>query len=358
MAEEMGPDARRAWASSGKTLSEVLELEELREDLPESRLIGRDQKSLDRQISAITRDLVEILRVSGLSEARERMVTLQEREDQRRTELREVREQAALAPSEVSVLEFYRKDKARLEEEAEALEQEITELESLQEELIQEMTGIAETSGLRIDEEQMRFLLSSVSGSDLLDLGAVFQNVRELNSMLEGLVRENPEDTEAARRYYGMHVILLRTLVQAHDDVVVRVDERFLPRVRELKAENDELSRETERLLRFAEDSQRALLRSSRNTQQVTREALELYEDHLKSVRDRVYEARKEIQQRIDVAWNAYRTIRIAATLAEEMTDAVQDLQTLRSLEVPELLPLQDEALRRKFMDLSEQLNP
>ena len=58
----------------------------------------------------------------------------------------------------------------------------------------------------------------------------------------------------------------------------------------------------------------------------------------------------------VDVAWNAYQTIRIAATLAEEMTQAVQDLQTLRSLDVPELVPLQDEAIQRKFRELSEQL--
>jgi hypothetical protein len=355
-AQELDPDARKAWTSSGKSIAEVLELEELREELPRSSWFSRDQKDLDRKISRITGELVEILRVSGLSQARERMQELQDLEARRLTELRSLREKIVVAPEEVSVLEFYRKDREKLKEEAEVLEEEIGRLSRLQEELIEEMTEVAARSGLSIDAEQMRFLLSSVSGEDLLDLGAVFQNVRELNTMLEGLVRENPDDTEAARRYYGMHVILLRTLVQAHDDVVVQVDERYLPRVKELKAENEDLQKETDRLLRFSEKSQQELLRSSRNTQRVTAEALELYEEHLMSVRDRVYEARKEIQQRIDVAWNAYRTIRIAATLAEEMAHAVSDLQTLRSLEVPELLPLQDKALQKKFMELSEQL--
>ena len=74
------------------------------------------------------------------------------------------------------------------------------------------------------------------------------------------------------------------------------------------------------------------------------------------TIRDRVYETRKELQQRTDIAWNAYRTIRIAATLAEEMADAVRDLQTLRSLEPPDLLPLRSEALQERFLELSEQL--
>lgn len=356
VAEEVDADVRKAWTASGKSLSEVLELEDLRGDLPKSSWIGRDQKDLDRKISNIMDDLVEVLRVSGLSRAKEEMNTLEEREEKRRDELRDLREKALLAPEEVSVLEFYRKDRQRYLEEVEALEEEIANLEMLQEELVGEMVTSARESGLQVDRNQMRFLLSSVSGEDLLDLSAVFQNVKELNSMLEQLVREDPQDTESARRYYGMHVVLLQTLVQAHDQVLVRLEERYLPRVNELKAENSSLQKETDRLLRFAEQAQRELLMSSRSTQRVTQQALELYEEHLHSVRDRVYEARKEIDQRMDVAWNAYRTIRIAATLAEEMTDAVRDLQSLRSLEVPELLPLQDEALQKKFLELSEQL--
>ena len=355
-AEEVTPDARKAWASSGKTLAEILELEELREELPESKWLGRDQKDVDREVGRLIEELVDVLRVNGLGAAREEMLKLEMLEEKRRSELRAVREKSALAPQDVSVLEFYKKDREAFQKEAVALEEEIATIREAQDVLLDDMLRTARASGLEVDERQMTFLLHTVSGSDLLDLSAVFQNVRELNQLLEGLVREDPEDTEAARRYYGIHVVLLRTLRQAHEDVLDRLDTRYLPRVEELTLENEALQEETKKLLRFAEPSQRELLRSSRDTQRVTEQALEVYEDYLRSIRDRVYEARKELQQRIDVAWNAYQTIRIAATLADEMSAAVQDLQTLRSLEVPDLLPLQEEALQQKFLELSEQL--
>lgn len=355
-AEELPADARKAWGKAGKTVEDILELEDLRPGLPESRLFGRDQKDLDEDIAVLLDDVTVALRISGLSTAREGYVELEEREAQRREELRKIREKVALAPKDVSVLEFYRKDRAALQAEADAVEQEIDNIQQLKEELVKDMVKTAQTAGVKVDREQMQFLLSSVSGSDLLDLGAVFQNVRDLHGMLEGLVRENPEDPQIARRYYGMHVVLLRALVGAHDEVVARIDDRYLPRIDELEEENTALQKETDRLIRFAEEAQLEILRSSQDTQRVTAEALDLYHEHLEGVRDRVYETRKELQQRVDVAWNAYQTIRIAATLAEEMTQAVQDLQTLRSLDVPDLVPLQDEAIQQKFRELSEQL--
>jgi hypothetical protein len=355
-AQELSTDARTAWREVGDPLEEILELEDLRETLPESRWVGRDQKDLDRDVSVLLQEVQAALRISGLSKAREGYAELERKESLRRNELREIREKAAVAPADVSALEFYRKDREAFLAEAKAVEKELENLHTLKEELVEEMILAAREAGVVVDAHQMRFLLSSVSGSDLLDLGAVFQNVRELHGMLETLVRDNPGDPEAARRYYGMHVVLLRALIRAHDDVLVRIDDRYLPRLKELENENDKLQEETDELLRFAEEAQRELLRSSRNTQRVTEEALELYKSHLDSVRDRVYETRKELQQRTDVAWNAYRTIRIAAVLAEEMTSAVQDLQTLRSLDLPDLLPLQDAALQQKFMELSEQL--
>lgn len=355
-AQELSPDARKAWSETREALEEVLAMEEERATLPESRWVGRDQKDLDRKILRVLEEATAALRISGLSSARQGVLDIERREAQRREELRELREKAALAPEETSVIEFYRKDREQLREEARAVEQELENLARLKEELIADMVAKAREAGVAVDQDQMRFLLSSVSGADLLDLGAVFRNVRELHGLLENLVRENPGDPETARRYYGMHVVLLQALTQAHDEVLTRMDDIYLPRLDELESDNQKLQAETEQLLRFAEQAQREVLLSSRNTQRVTAEAMELYRSHLLSVRDRVYEARKDLQQRSDVAWNAYRTIRIAAVLAEEMTDAVQDLQTLRSLEVPELLPLQDEALQQKFLELSEQL--
>ena len=113
-AEELPADARKAWGKAGKTVEDILELEDLRPGLPESRLFGRDQKDLDEDIAVLLDDVTVALRISGLSTAREGYVELEEREAQRREELRKIREKVALAPKDVSVLEFYRKDSKKV----------------------------------------------------------------------------------------------------------------------------------------------------------------------------------------------------------------------------------------------------
>jgi hypothetical protein len=190
----------------------------------------------------------------------------------------------------------------------------------------------------------------------MMNLSAVFNNVKGLNQQLEDLVKQSPDDPETARRYYGVHVTLIRTMVYAHQQVLDRIDYLYLPRIDELEAENDDLIKETKDLIRYADPAHLELLHSMAATQQVTRDALILYRNHLQAVRAQVYEGQKALDQRYQVAMNAYRTIRIAATLAAEMQSAVKDLSALRKMHLPALIPLNNDALQQKFSEITREL--
>lgn len=344
------------WKQSKGPLLKVIDLEATRGNLPKSKWIGRDQKDLDQDIDNLLDEVLDIMGISGLTEARATYRSLGARIDRRRTEIRELREATLSADEEKSPLEFYKKTREEYLEEIAARETDIDSLKTQQDEQVGLMMEAYRKMGLELSEAQVRFYLSSISGSDMMDLSAVFDNIRLLNNQLEELVIHSPDDPEAARRYYGIHVTLIHTMRYAHERVLNRIDHLYLDRIGELEKQNDELMRETKDLIRFSNPEHLALLQSSLNTQEVTADALVLYRQHLQNVRDQVYEGEKALDQRYQVAMNAYQTINIAATLAAEMKSAVKDLSALRTMHLPALVPLNSDALQQKFSEITREL--
>ncbi|WFB36008.1 hypothetical protein P3T73_17790 [Kiritimatiellota bacterium B12222] len=353
---EDADDTRALWKQSKDPILETMELESTRATLPESKWIGRDQKDLDREINDLLEEVLETMQVSGLTQARTAYNDFSHRIDQRRAEVRELREATLSADEDKSPLEFYKKTREDYLKEIEALEKDILNLQARQEEQIDLMMIAYEEMGIQLSEEQVRFYLTSISGSDMMDLSAVFNNIRLLNTQLEDLVKDSPDDPEAARRYYGIHVTLIRTMRYAHQQVLDRIDHLYLARIDDLEKQNEALIKETRELIRYSDKEHQPLLTSSLKTQQVTQEALILYRQHLQNVRAQVYEGLKALDQRYNVAMNAYQTISIAATLAAEMQSAVKDLSALKNMHLPALVPLNNEALQQKFSEITREL--
>lgn len=344
------------WKDSRDDIEDVLNLEEEKAGLPNAKWFKRDRKSAEKDIEKLLDDVLEVFVSTRATDLRADYVALGERITQRRQEIRDLRERTVSAPAEVSPLEFYKKTRQDLEEEIDARKQDIAELEKAREKNVDRLRAEFTHLGIRMSDEQLRFHLDTASGGDVMTLGAVFQNVREFNAQLEQLMQRDPGDTEAARRYYGMHVVLIRTLQRAHDLTLERIDEDYLPRLETLEEENDRLRKQTERMVRFASRDEKPLLHASLRTQHTTNEAIDLYRQHLLAMRDEVYEAQKKIQRRYEVALNAFHTIRVSAMLMREMESALKDLSTLRDLNLPDLIPINDAAIRDKFFDIGNRL--
>lgn len=344
------------WKDGREDIEAALDLEEEKAGLPESKWFGRDRKSAEKDIDKILDEVLDVFVSTRATDLRAEYIALGERIATRREKIRDLRERMISAPEEVSPLEFYKKTRANLQEEMEASERDIRELETAREGKVDALRREFASLGIEMPDEQLRFHLDTASGGDVMTLGAVFQNVREFNAQLENLMRGDAGDTEAARRYYGMHVVLIRTLLRAHDLTLERIDEDYLPRLDTLEKENDRLRKETKEMVRYASRDEKPLLNASLRTQHTTAEAIDLYRRHLRALRDDVYEAQKKIRRRYEVALNAFHTIRVSAMLMREMESALKDLSALRDLDLPDLVPINDAAIRDKFFDIGNRL--
>ena len=101
---------------------------------------------------------------------------------------------------------------------------------------------------------------------------------------------------------------------------------------------------------------QRGVLESSLRTQQVTADTLVLYREHLTNVRERIEKGLEAVRLRHAVAKNAYDTIHISSVLASEMQTALKDLNTLRDMHLPDLVPIADAVIQQKFNEITSAL--
>ena len=236
------------WDGVLPTLEETLALQERQAELPESSWFGEDQASNQESIDKLLDQAVAVLSTSGVEHYRDEIEALQQEIAKARKDIAEYRRQRVSAPQESLV----KRTVSDYEDAIDAREEDIRRYQNELEEVKRRFGAELREMGLELDDEQVEFLLSTVVGDNLIDLGIVFDNVKAITAQLETLVEESGEDLQSARRYYGMYVILLKSLHQMHLQVEQAIAGKYIPQIDAIEQRAAELSEQTRELLQQA----------------------------------------------------------------------------------------------------------
>jgi tetratricopeptide (TPR) repeat protein len=346
------PDAfGQVWTDVVPKLEETVELTELQRDLPEKAWFSRDQSDVQEDIDALLDASVQILSTSPVQQYRKRIRALEQSIADARVAIDGYRKARVAAP-EKSMVERTVGDYDKLIDERErAIARAAQALDEIKRQFAAELRGM----GLELSDEQLEFLLSTVVGDNIVDLGVVFDNVKAITAQLEELMRASGEDLDSARRYYGMYLVLLRALNQMHLDVEQAIDQRYVPEINGIADRARALSTETKALKR--EHPEKAeILDANLRAQQLTIEAAEVYRRYLKDQGQQVAAARTALQEDIATAWNTYETVRVSGELVDLVQSSRKLLDGLLSRQVPALRPFENLEMQRELSKLTEQL--
>jgi hypothetical protein len=346
--------AARAWSQCRERMLAVLELHRESASLPSRSWLRRDRRKAAEDVNALLDEILDVLRVSALSECRADYAELADSIAERREDVRRLRERSITAPERKSVLTFLSLTRDGCLRRINRREREIAFLQEQQDALVEELAAEYKRMGMPLHPDQVRFYLSSVSGKDIMSLSAVFDNVRMLNAQLEKLLAANRGDPEAARRYYGIHLVMIQTVLRAHEVVLANIRDRYLVRLDELSTRNASVREETEALMAGGPTpEQRQILAASLQAQATTDEALSLYRMHLQTMAERIGKAHEALHSRYMIARNAYETISVSSALAAEMQTAIEGIAALRRMHLPELIPFDNEAIQQRFNEIT-----
>jgi len=351
----LGPNPQdnfaRLWDGVLPTLEETLALQERQATLPRERWFGDDQASNQAEIDQLLDQAVAILSTSNTQDHRQRIRTLQQEMTRARQDLAEYRRQRVSAPSNSLVKKTVADyDEAIADRQADIARYE-ADLETVKHAFAAELRAM----GLELSDDQLDFMLSTVVGDNLIDLGILFDNVKAITGQLEKLVEESGEDLQSARRYYGLYVILLKSLRQMHLQVEQAIANHYMPRIDAIAARARELSTQTQALLKQAPEK-RDILVANLNAQRLTLEAAGVYRQYLDAQGRQITAARVALETDIATAWNTYETVRVSGELVGIVKASRKLLDGLISRQVPEPRPFRNLEMQREFEKLTEQL--
>lgn len=349
--EGQEPDFNRIWQRALPTLDQALLLQQRHQTLPERAWFSRDQRDSQAEINALLDEAVAVLSVSPALQYRDRIQTQQEQILRWRAEIADHRQKRVTAPTEST----FKKTVADYDALIAARESDIRlatrEIDALKREFAQSLRAI----GLKLEDEQLDLLLSTVVGDNLVDLGILFDNVKSITLRLEELLEQSGEDLQSARRYYGLYVVLLKSLDRMHVQIEEAIGERYLPQIDDIVGQTQTLAADTERLLRESPD-RRALLEGNLQAQQLTLQAAGFYRQYLVDQAAQVRQARLELEQDIAAAWNTYETVRVSGELVGLVRSSQLLLEGLMNRQAPALRPFENLEMQREIQKLTRQL--
>jgi hypothetical protein len=340
----------QVWTNVVPKLEQTVSLEEAQRDLPDRAWFRRDKADADAEINQLLNETVAILSTSPVQRYRDEIQATEQRIAAARAEIDRYRKDRIAAPTKSLTARTVEDYDRLIDEREQDIRRYGTELGRIKQEFAAELRAM----GLDLSDEQVEFLLSTVVGDNIVDLGIVFDNVKAITVQLEQLVRDSGEDMQSARRYYGMYVVLLRALNRMHLDVEQAIEQRYVPQINDIATRAQALSEETQTWRNHPEKAE--VLAANLQAQQVTIQAAGVYRDYLKQQAAQVQSARAALQEDIATAWNTYETVRVSGELVDLVKSSQQLLDGLLERQVPALRPFQNLEMQREFAKLTEQL--
>lgn len=343
------------WGKSMGLLEKALDRLDKSEELPEEKLIGNDKRKNDVKIDRILSDVVEVMSDSAMSDLRDQIVGIRQDLSRRRQNLAELYEKKVAASEEGN---FFKDGKGELDEkineEKSMIKEDGRKLKSLEKKLLSAL----KERGISASDGQIQSLLTGVTADDIVGMYGVYDNIKLFSNQLSLLMESSGDDVLIARRYYGMYALLIRTCLVMNERFAEKIDNLYLPELNDMGASARILEEDiSKQLIDLSLSSvQRDSLISNLESSRMTLSAIEAYRSYLETQRDQSMTRARELGRDYSVAYNAYRTMKLARGFLDLVRSSQQDLNSVTSLAVPDIALFSNDQLKKEFRSITEAL--
>ncbi len=338
-------------------LSEAAAAYDEHDELDESAWFGRDQEDNLERIDNLLDEAIAVLRVSEIETTRSELRRLEDEIDEleaRRITDSEARVSAPLDEELNRLQRTYTTSREDYDERILDAERGVAErrdqIQDLQVEFVRQMNSI----GVELDRASAQSLLSTVTGDDFVEMCVVFDNVRGVTIQLQELTEQSGESLEAAKRYYGSYVVLIRLMDKIQRDFVRRVTEEMIPRLEELAAE-------ARRTIDGAEENMsrggdRSIGDQNIRSNELTIQATGLYAEYLRDQAAEIQARNDSLQITLRDAQNTYDTVTLSSEVATLLREGQRSFAALLKLDLPGLRGFENAELKAEFEQLTSKM--
>jgi hypothetical protein len=321
-------------------------------DLAFYDFLSRTKESQQRKIEVYLDEAAEALGISDISKRRDNIANLRELISETRSDLTLYQRKRISAPE--STYNPLTVTKSGYDKKIAAARKKIDDAEKgIQAEktrLVQQLNGI----GMELDAETVDILLESITGDEFVRVSIIFENAKQFAMELERLTTQTGEDLEAAKKYYGVYLMLLKTVERLQSKFVENVDNEYYPKLDLFSQQALKNIKEAERAIRLGGNEE--VLTKNIENNRVTYDAAMFYKQGLAHQKHQMMMANLECKKNILTAANTYKTAALSKDVATLMSTSRRAFESITSLSVPDLRPFENLKMKEAFGRLTQDL--
>jgi hypothetical protein len=243
-----------------------------------------------------------------------------------------------------------------IDAEIAALEAQRRELEARRDDLLRRFAEeLLALYGVEITPEEAEAALYQVNGVTIVESAVAFEVVRKIEERLRE-IRQATDDDAVLRRYYAVAAVTRLLIQRLYERHLQSYEEDWLPRLAEIEERNARLMAETEAAIRTADDARRPVYEGNLEVQRQVAEVIDAYRRMLLERQELTRRGLEVAQADAAVALNTLKTLEAAVSLQAQMLWSREEFETLMEIAPPELIPLDDEEMFQRFLDVSREL--
>lgn len=334
--------------------------------LKDSKWLGRDQKSARHDLDNLIEKAIALLESDNINTLRRQYRQLENKIKEEQSKLSQYRAERILAVSDERSLRtrlvpgetlkgYVAVSKADYDMLIEATSINITAYQAEIKATLSNMSAELLSVGVKLKEDDLDILMSSVTGEDIISMSVVFNAIKEMTIQLAELTQQTGEDLVHAKKYYGMVVILHNLIVKMQKDFIAEVDEKYLPKLNELRKSADDNIKEAQNLAKSGVNAQ--TLQNNIRANELTLKAINVYDLVLKEQKAKVLKAYTVSQQEMRIANNTYKTVSLSSAVVGLINAGVRTFEHLIALQMPEVYTFQNSQMRDEFKKLTVRMN-
>ena len=320
---------------------------------PESAWIDDDKKDVQEDINKLFEMIVNGLIEDDLLIYKTKMEKLKNQISDNKSDILKYREKRVGAPLKSMIYTTKSGYDTKIDETKNENMILANEIRIIKEELKKNFQEI----GVNLSSEQIDVLLTRVDGDDIIQISLVMETLKHITNQILVLMKASKEELTQAKKYYGMHQVLLELVVYIQQKYINKCNAVYLPKIDKMISDSAEMIVNTNRLKAQEEDvRRRTIYNNNLDAQALTNKAAKLYKNDIIASRNNMIEAEKISKENLKLSKNTYATVMLSADLFDLINESQSMFEEVSKIQVPNLVPFENIQLEQKYKELTEKL--
>jgi len=323
-------------------------------ETPSFTFWGEDKEAVIKDYQDIIDQIIMLLRNPSLEKNRNAIRELKNRIETLNNEISQLKEQRIVAPIDDSLTTTKSEIDKKIAQRKKQIDDDQDQIDHL---LTQFKIKLTEM-GIDLNRAQIEMLLVRVDADDIVQMFAVLDILKEITQQLSQLLNESQEDLLQARRYYGMHLILLEMVAQMQQTYLGHIDTLYVPNLEQLYDKTLTIQANSkERIQQDNNINRKKIYQRNIKAQDLTLKIIKIYIKQLLEQKSKIMTAQDNLKKDIDLAQNTYNTVMISSELSHLLQTSIEAFDTLQQIQLPEIIPFENIQMQKKYAELSRSLD-